>query len=42
VYPVLVGEGKPAFPKDVRTPLELLEQRRFGDGVVNLRYRTQS
>ena len=42
MYPVLVGEGKPAFPSDARIQLELLEERRFGNGVVNLRYRIQS
>jgi dihydrofolate reductase len=42
VYPVLVGEGKRAFPSDARIQLELLEERRFGKGVVYLRYRTQS
>jgi dihydrofolate reductase len=40
VYPVLVGDGKAAFPRDARIPLELLEERRFGNGVVYLRYRT--
>src|SRR5712691_5129094 len=42
IHPVLVGEGKPAFPSDARIQLELLEERRFGNGVVNLRYRIQS
>jgi dihydrofolate reductase len=42
VHPMLVGEGKPAFPGDARIQLELLEERRFGNGVVNLRYRVQS
>src|SRR6266513_1924900 len=42
MYPVLVGEGKPAFPSDARIQLELLEERRFGNGVVNLHYRIQS
>jgi dihydrofolate reductase len=42
VYPVLVGEGKPAFPSDARVQLELQEEHRFGNGVVYLRYRTQS
>ena len=41
VCPVLVGEGKPAFPSDARIQLELLEERRFGSGVVNLRSRIQ-
>ncbi|MGZ4804531.1 MAG: dihydrofolate reductase family protein [Acidimicrobiia bacterium] len=42
VHPVVVGEGKPAFPNDARIQLELLDEHRFGSGVVNLRYRTQS
>jgi dihydrofolate reductase len=42
IYPLLVGEGKPAFPSDARIQLALLEERRFDNGVVNLRYRTQS
>jgi dihydrofolate reductase len=42
IYPVLVGEGKPAFASDARIELELLEKRRFANGVVNLRYRIQS
>jgi len=42
IYPVLVGEGKPAFPSAARFHLDLLEEHRFGDGVVNLRYRIQS
>lgn len=39
VHPVLVGDGKPAFPRDARIQLELLEECRFGNGVVYLRYR---
>jgi dihydrofolate reductase len=42
VYPVLLGEGKPAFSSDARVQLELLEEHRFGNGVVYLRYRVQS
>ena len=42
IYPVLVGQGKPAFPRDARLQLELLEEHRFGNGVVNLRYRIPS
>jgi dihydrofolate reductase len=41
VYPLLVGAGKASFPSDGRIPLELLEERRFSNGVVYLRYRTQ-
>ena len=42
IYPVLVGGGKPAFPGDARVQLDLLEEHRFGAGVVYLRYRIQS
>jgi dihydrofolate reductase len=42
VYPVLVGNGKPAFASDARVQLELLEERRFANGVVNLSYRSQN
>jgi dihydrofolate reductase len=42
IYPVLVGDGKPAFPSDARVQLELLEEHRFNNGVAQLRYRTQS
>ena len=42
IYPVLVGGGKPAFPSEAHVQLELLEEHRFGDGVVNLRYRIRS
>jgi dihydrofolate reductase len=39
VYPVSVGGGKPALPRDARTDFELLDERRFGNGVVYVRYR---
>ena len=37
--PVIVGGGKPAFRAALRRNLELLETRRFGTGVIHLRYR---
>lgn len=37
--PVLVGGGKKALPGAVRLRLDLLDERRFGNGVVHLRYR---
>ncbi|MEV0729680.1 dihydrofolate reductase family protein [Polymorphospora sp. NPDC050346] len=37
VAPVIVGGGNPFFPP-VRVDLELLDERRFGNGVVYLRY----
>ncbi len=42
VHPVLVGAGKPAFPTDAHIQLDLLDENRFGSGVVNLRYRIQT
>jgi dihydrofolate reductase len=37
--PVVVGRGTPVLPDDVRIPLELLDERRFENGVVYVRYR---
>ena len=42
VHPVMVGGGTRALPDDVRVDLELVDQRRFGSGVVYLRYRVTS
>jgi dihydrofolate reductase len=42
ICPVLVGGGKPALPRDIRAELELLDERRFSNGVAYLRYRTGS
>jgi len=41
LIPILVGGGKRALPDNVRLELELLEERRFGNGMVFLRYRTR-
>jgi dihydrofolate reductase len=40
--PVVVGGGTPSLPDKVRLELELLDERRFGNGVVHLHYRTRS
>ena len=40
VAPILLGGGKSALPDNVRLQLELLQERRFENGVVFLRYRT--
>jgi dihydrofolate reductase len=37
--PVVVGGGTRALPDGVRLRLELLDERRFGNGVVHLHYR---
>ncbi len=39
VVPIVVGGGKRSLPDDVRIELELLDERRFGNGMVYLRYR---
>ena len=36
--PVVVGGGKPALPRGVRLALELLDHRRFDNGVVYLHH----
>jgi riboflavin biosynthesis pyrimidine reductase len=38
VTPVVVGGGKQSLPRDVRRQLGLLDERRFRNGVVYLRY----
>jgi dihydrofolate reductase len=39
VAPVVVGGGKQSLPDIVRLKLGLLDERRFGNGMVHLRYR---
>jgi dihydrofolate reductase len=39
VAPIIVGGGKRSLPDDVRVELDLLDERRFGNGMVYLRYR---
>ena len=42
VSPIVVGGGNPALPDDVRVELELLDERRFANGVVHVHYRTRT
>ena len=37
--PILVGGGRRSLPDDVRIELELLDERRFRNGVIYLHYR---
>jgi dihydrofolate reductase len=37
--PVVIGRGNRALPDGVRLRLELVDERRFGNGVVHLHYR---
>jgi dihydrofolate reductase len=41
VVPIVVGGGKRSLPDDVRLKLELIDERRFGNGMVYLHYRTR-
>ena len=40
ITPIVVGGGTQALPKGLRLKLELLDERRFSNGVVHLHYRT--
>ena len=40
--PVVVGGGTRALPDGVRVDLELVDERRFGNGTVYVRYRNPS
>jgi dihydrofolate reductase len=40
--PIIVGGGTRALPNGVRRPLELLDERRFDNGMVYLRHRATS
>jgi dihydrofolate reductase len=42
VSPIVVGGGKQSLPDNVRLKLDLLDERRFGNGVVHLHYRTRT
>jgi len=42
ICPVLVGRGKPSLPSELHTKLELLDERRFDNGDVYVRYRIPS
>ena len=38
VWPVVLGGRKPALPTDARVDLELIDEHRFGSGVIYVRY----
>lgn len=40
--PVVVGAGKRSLPAHVRVQLDLLDERRFGNGVIHLHYRIRA
>jgi len=42
VAPIVVGGGTQSLPPKVRLTLDLLDERRFGNGVVHLHYRIRT
>jgi dihydrofolate reductase len=42
IAPTVVGGGKRFLPDNIRLNLELLEEQRFGNGMVYLHYRTRT
>lgn len=42
IAPIVVGGGTRSLPTNVRLRLELLDERRFGSGMVYLHYRTRT
>jgi dihydrofolate reductase len=42
VTPIVVGGAKQSLPNGARVKLELLDERRFGNGMVHLHYRTET
>jgi dihydrofolate reductase len=42
LHPIIAGGGKRALPLDLRLELDLLDERRFANGVVYLHYRTRT
>jgi dihydrofolate reductase len=42
LVPVVFGGGKRALPDDLHLDLELVDERRFANGTVHLRYRAKS
>jgi dihydrofolate reductase len=41
VAPIMLGGGKPILPGNLCVKLDLLDERRFANGMVYLRYRTR-
>ena len=39
VWPVVLGGRKPELPTETRADLELLDEHRFSNGVLQIRYR---
>ncbi len=42
IAPIIAGGGNPYFPAKVRVKLELLGERKFGNGLVYVWYRAKN
>lgn len=42
ITPIVIGGGKHALPQNIRLELELLDEHRFSNGMVHLRYRIRA
>jgi riboflavin biosynthesis pyrimidine reductase len=42
VAPIRGGRRQPSLPSNVRLKLELLDERRFGNGLAHFHYRTRT
>ena len=42
VVPIVIGGGKQVLPSNVCVKLDLLDERRFANGMVYLRYQTRA
>jgi dihydrofolate reductase len=42
VVTLVIGGGKPVLPGNVCVQLDLLDERRFANGIVYLRYHTRA
>ena len=42
IAPIIAGSGNPYLPGKVRLKLELLDERRFDNGLVHVRYRAKN
>ena len=42
IAPIIAGSGNPYLPDKVSVKLELLDERRFDNGMVHVRYRAKS
>ena len=42
IAPIIAGSGNPYLPGKVRVKLELLDERKFDNGLIHVRYRAKS